>query len=328
MDFLTILSKTATAAAATALLAGCYRVYDHDIDVTPVLCINSIITAGQPVEVSVTRTWKYTDCLDEADRKVTDAVVEIYANGQLQESGYLPAEGDRIRIVASSPSYGCAEGEVCVPVSVPIESITWTTSELERGRNVISFNLDALLTILDDNAQDNYYQIAFSEVYNPGSGNDDEWKAATPHSIFTAGTLNYEAEPIFGEHIDMLDKLTGMDSYNFCYFTDRSFPGDRYTLNLHFDEMSLTNFRRGSSDPADWSIRFSLFTISRSLYNLVNYQWHTHDTLQSDMADNGLSDPIWGYSNVSTGAGVIAAQSSATAAIDLHEFLSDAVAGL
>ena len=39
------------------------------------------------------------------------------------------------------------------------------------------------------------------------------------------------------------------------------------------------------------------------------------------MADIGFADPTWGYSNVSTGAGVVAAQSTTSVTIDLTEFL-------
>ncbi|MDE5850237.1 MAG: hypothetical protein K2H38_08860 [Muribaculaceae bacterium] len=39
----------------------------------------------------------------------------------------------------------------------------------------------------------------------------------------------------------------------------------------------------------------------------------------------GLSEPVWGYSNVSTGAGVVAAQSPATVKIDLSDFLLKAL---
>lgn len=40
-----------------------------------------------------------------------------------------------------------------------------------------------------------------------------------------------------------------------------------------------------------------------------------------DLSDIGLAESKWGYSNVSTGAGVVAAQSSSKFTIDLKEFL-------
>ncbi|MDE6345354.1 MAG: hypothetical protein K2L55_01625 [Muribaculaceae bacterium] len=37
------------------------------------------------------------------------------------------------------------------------------------------------------------------------------------------------------------------------------------------------------------------------------------------------AEPMWGYSNVSSGAGVVAAQSFATYTLSLKEFLHDAL---
>ena len=41
------------------LLSGCYEDFVPKIDVGPVLCINSVITAGQPIDVSVSHSWMY-----------------------------------------------------------------------------------------------------------------------------------------------------------------------------------------------------------------------------------------------------------------------------
>ena len=37
--------------------------------------------------------------------------------------------------------------------------------------------------------------------------------------------------------------------------------------------------------------------------------------------DVGLAEPIWGYSNVSTGAGVVAARTPYTVTLNLKDFL-------
>ena len=71
--------------------------------------MNSLITAGEPIEVSVTRTWIYTDIGAERDHSVKDAKVSIYVNGELRDASYIPQEGDRIRLVAESPGFAPAE---------------------------------------------------------------------------------------------------------------------------------------------------------------------------------------------------------------------------
>ncbi|MDE6291095.1 MAG: DUF4249 domain-containing protein, partial [Muribaculaceae bacterium] len=89
-------------------------------------CLNSLITAGSPIEVNVSRTWVYTDQAGEKDHSVDDATVRIYANGDLVDFGYIPEEGDNIRIHASSVRYGEAEAEVTVPVATPVSDVEFT----------------------------------------------------------------------------------------------------------------------------------------------------------------------------------------------------------
>lgn len=36
------------------LLTGCYEDFNPEIDTKPVLCLNSLITAGKPIEVDIT----------------------------------------------------------------------------------------------------------------------------------------------------------------------------------------------------------------------------------------------------------------------------------
>ena len=64
-----------------------------------------------------------------------------------------------------------------------------------------------------------------------------------------------------------------------------------------------------------------LTTVSTSYYNWAVYKWNVDEGIMGDLSDIGLAESKWGYSNVSTGAGVVAAQSSSKATIDLKEFL-------
>ena len=62
------------------ILSGCREELDLDIETTPVLCLNSLITAGEPIYVTVTHTWLYTDESSRKDHSVKDAVLSIYVN--------------------------------------------------------------------------------------------------------------------------------------------------------------------------------------------------------------------------------------------------------
>lgn len=316
-----------------SLLTGCTQLFTDDIETTPVLCINSLITPGHPIEVSVTHTWKYThyeinnyfdynEHYITYDNKVDDALIDIYVNGTLQDSEYLPKEGDRIEIVVTSEKYGVAKGEVTVPFSTPFETVTWEATPTETDSTEIAFILKSRLTLADNSDTENYYHIAYT-LHNSALPEQNDTIIDSPkQTTMEMGELRYQSEPIFREHISMLDILQGSDSYGFTFFTDRSFAGSDYTLNMVLDDMKLIPGETApGEDDLDWKLTFTLYSVTKSLFNFVTYQWIEENGTISDLADTGLSSPIWGYSNVSTGAGVIAAQSATTYTIDLKDFL-------
>ncbi len=78
---------------------------------------------------------------------------------------------------------------------------------------------------------------------------------------------------------------------------------------------------RWDPDYFDCELILELNTISESYYNWGSYLWQYEDGLLVGLGDLGLGDPVWAYSNVSTGAGVVAARSVATYTIKLKDFL-------
>ncbi|MDE6468491.1 MAG: hypothetical protein K2L28_06285 [Muribaculaceae bacterium] len=64
-----------------------------------------------------------------------------------------------------------------------------------------------------------------------------------------------------------------------------------------------------------------LSTVSQSYYNWAVYKWNADAGITGDLADLGMAESKWGYSNVSTGAGVVAAKSSACFTVNLKDFL-------
>lgn len=319
----------------TLLLTGCYEDFTPDIDIKPVLCLNSLITPGQPIEVSVTHTWLYTDENAAGDNKVMDASILIYANGKPVSSDYLPREGDKIRIYAESPAYGQAEGEVTVPVAATIESVVWDpviTNLLKadtadsRMMADISFNLSTKLTFKDSADTENYYNFSYLGFNPSPEPYEDDNIVYLPFVNFTLGSMNYNAEPIFREHIGAFESVTGSDAYGFTCFSDRQFSGKNYTLNIVFENMNYYVKNDFKYDEAllDCGLTFTLSTVSASFYNWAIYHWHG-DNMIGDLSGSGLGDPIWGYSNVSTGAGVIAAMAHSSATISIEPFLAKAI---
>lgn len=301
------------------ILTGCYEDFTPDVDTTPVLCLNSLITAGEPIKVNVSHTWLYTDDGD-SDHSVNDAVISIYANGMRQNTDYIPQAGDRIRIVAESNVYGSAEAEVTVPRPVPVCKLEWQTNLNDIWKSSIEFemlahfgfNLNVELTIDDPVADENYYRLS----YNAFS------KDIESVVSFSSGSFDYDSEPIFAEHIGVFESIMGGDSYGFTFFTDRQFSGRSYTLHLHYKGCSyFVNSQEWLPELLECGLVFTLHSVSRSYYSWANYLWQNDNGPLGDISDAGLGDPLRGYSNVSTGAGVVAAQSVSTYTLDLKDFI-------
>lgn len=72
----------------------------------------------------------------------------------------------------------------------------------------------------------------------------------------------------------------------------------------------------------DCGVILYLKAISESYYNMVLYHWNTDHGIIGDLSDIGLAESKWGYSNVSSGAGVVTAENVSYLRINLKEFLN------
>ncbi len=322
------------------ILAGCHEDFTPDISTKPVLCLNSLITAGQPINVKVTRTWLYSDSNSSDNHSVEDAIITIVVNGEAKDADYVPKEGDHIHIAADSKTYGHAEADVTVPYAVPIKSLRYTPFVTDIWHYIdqygalnanCDFNINIELDIADAPGTDNYYKFSEAPFNNtdpksqPNEDNEDDdgfsHVKVVGTSHFFTGTFDYDAEPIFSEHLGVFDSMMTGGAYGFNYFTDRQFSGSTYTLHLHYSACSY-NLVMPSWNPdlIDFGYTFTLSSISKSYYNWFNYKWQIDEGVIGDLADLGLGDPVWGYSNVSTGAGVVAAQTFITYTLNLKDF--------
>lgn len=180
----------------------------------------------------------------------------------------------------------------------------------------ISFNLKVDLTINDPGGE-NFYKFSYSaypEKVGDGYG--------SPLTGLGINNLRYNAEPIFSEHIGIVESIMGGDADGFTFFSDRQFSGNTYTLHLQFDNCW---FRYPKGDIPECKVNLIINSVSPSYYNWANYVWQRDNGTLSDFSDYGLGDPIWGYSNVSSGAGVVAAQSKSVCTIDLTDFIQETI---
>lgn len=326
------------------LLTGCYEDFDPQIDAKTVLCINSLISAGEPIEVSVTHTWVFTDEKDRQDHLVNDATVKIYANGNLTDSTYRAQEGDVIKIEAYSPTYGAAEAEVAVPVATQISDIIfspslthyWYVDHNEWGLGFdMDFDLAITISIPNDYNAERFYSLKFSpfvpdddSVSSGSEDNDDDtdsrlrWSTPPSSVNFYEGQI-YCNDPFFTEFVSTFDDVMDYGSQSDCaFFSNAQFDGESEDLHIGFHGC---NFRISQWDRnpelLECGIKITLYSISKSYYNWINYSWQSDESIMADFINVGLAEPIWGYSNVSTGAGVVAAQSCTVATINLREFL-------
>lgn len=318
-------------------MTGCYQDIDLNLNVEPVLCMNSLITAGRPIEVQLSHTWLYTDQSAADDHWVTDATVTIVVNGDVCDADYIPQEGDTIRLIAESRRYGRAEAEVTVPFAEPIKSVT--VQPIVEGVQLydkdfkmdgfVKFSINADVELADNAATDDFYRFSYLAFYTSSSGNDDQWDPVTnprPYSYLYWGVLQAEAEPIFSEHIGVFESIMGADAYGFTFFTDRQFSGRIYTLHIQFAGCYyLVQSKEWQPDLLDCGYELTLHKVSKSYYDWANYVWHSEDDPFGDISEAGFGDPIWAYSNVSTGAGVVAAQAISSYTVNLRDFLETAI---
>lgn len=319
------------------LLTGCYEEYELDVNPDPVLCINSLILPDEAADVQVSRTWLYTDVEAWKNHGVDDATVSINVNGENVGRDYIMKEGDRVKISADSKRYGHAEGETTLPVAVRFSEVKFTP-ELKyilvsayTGSLYADITLDMLIEATIDDPGDlrNYYQTEL-DTKTPTGGTPpwEEPDVTHPQSWMSTGQLDYNAEPIFSEHISLIETVTGEELSNETFFTDKRFDGGKYTLRLRYKDASIhINEKNDNAERLDFKYILKLGTLSESYYNRINYDWQVENGLIADVADWGFGDAIWGYSNVTTGAGVVAGMSESEYVIELRDYLVDWIRG-
>lgn len=315
------------------ILTGCYETFSPDIEDKPVLCINSLIKAGEPIDIKISHTWVYSD-LEAMKNHDVDAEVAIFANDMMEEDNYIPKEGDHIKIIAKNNIYGTAEAETTVPYVSKIKPVacdldildqTITSDEQYPINIFLYFNLLVKIEITDISDFEDFYHLSFKDFYLADPLTDENIKDPDYFTdiflFYTPGYLDYDAEPIFFENVEEFESVYG-EPQGFNFFTDKRFSDNSYTLTLLFRgcryQLKAKNF-----DPEflDCGMKITLHSVSKSYYDWEFYSQQIDSGILNDITEWGFSDPIWGYSNVSTGAGVVAAESSTHIILNLKDYL-------
>lgn len=333
-----ILKKLIITLSPVLLTAGCYSDFNPDYYSEPVLCVNSVITAGDTVKISISHTWRYDQPSDGED--VLDAEVDIYVNGQLQSSPYVANEGDEIRIVAHSIKYGDADATVKVPNSVSIGNVDINPTRMNAGINQyddgyfaawVDGDMTIRIPIICGNPSPNFFRLGY-DSYHPEWIEDEDpddseegWHYGSM-SYLDPGSLDYYSDQIFKEHMGIYESAMGGYQDLQLFFTDSMFADGTYTLTLKLEDFKFMAEAKDITESLyDCGITFRLMAISQSYYDRLNYIWQKNSSIIGDLSDLGMSDPVWGYSNVSSGAGVVAAKAVTTYNLNLKNFIKEAI---
>lgn len=303
-------------------LTSCYRKIDLDeYRTTPKIVINSVVSPDTVVMASITRTWFYPDKKPYVN--LPHAHVELYINNQYIEtmqwktlnnprnpdqpdtlflSNTIPAEGDRIKIVASTPEYGTVTAEDIIPKKVPIKNASHT---IKKGNGVYQGTISDYFEI--------YYEVTFDEF--PEKNN---YYLAKITQIKTGYYGYYETEidyidPVFKEQDAILDEsmaFNGLEKRGGALFTDQSINGQTYTLQIKETTAEL--------DETEQRI-ISIYSLSESYFlYLLSLQKIAGSTLEGGLGNIGQAEPLRVYSNVEGGTGILGGNQHSETTITLN----------
>lgn len=315
-------------------MTGCYETFTPELTQEPVLCLNSIIRPGEPIDVKVTHTWIYSDYEKIKDHSVNDAQIRIYVNGVEVDPAYLPKEGDKIKIYAKSEKYGEAEAEVSIPFQPVVKNIQYAIIPVTQTNapdeeypinTSLVFNLEVKAEISDYGETEDFYSISFHDYFFESSYSEQtkERVEGEENDIlrFYGGWLDYNAEPLFFENVEEMESIYG-SAIGFSFFTDKKFSGSTYILNLHFSSCEyFVKSKDLNLEIVNCGKDLNIHSVSKSYYNFEYYDHYVPYGVLGNISDLGYIDPIWGYSNVSTGAGVVAAESAVNIKVSFKDEL-------
>ena len=335
-------------------LSSCFQDFEPDIPSTPVLCMNSEITPGDSIILYLSHSWRWSDEHDETpDVAVENAEVRLIVNGEFREclrpgivdndrdpaspfykynkcyrADYIPRSGDVIRLEASSAQYGEASAEVTLPDPVPIDEVevqdleciplgdtTGWPAVKESCVFIMSFKL--LVHFTDPAGTTNYYD--FKTGTSPYSNYNSEAISWSNNVI-----PDFNGEPLFTEHVSVLESAVAETS-GYTIFSDRQINGKRYPLRIGISDFSY--YYRNPLDlpgPKDYGITLTLRHIDSAYYRHVLSVWEANDAIIGALSGIGLANPVYAYSNVSPGAGVVTAYATTTVTIPMVDLINQA----
>lgn len=303
---------------------SCTETFDPGVDNHPVAVLNSIAMPDSSLTVSLTRSWPFGG--ETPDRKTVtlpSATVTVTVNGTrthtltydretlLYRTDFAPSPGDRLEISAVDPVYGRVSGSTVVPLPPVVDDLKVSTSVEKDPDHIIvgsdgELVLDYVflsrysLTFTDPADQDNYYMIAGERI-------------------------NVKGEPIFDEHVSVLDIIFDYDWADLLMFNDKTVNGSTYTLRFKTSYSILEAWIQWSN-AVHWEHELPVFTdsvrfysISREYYAYLVSIYQKYGGFNAELENAGMAEPTAVYSNIEGGTGIVCSQTPVVYVFDITD---------
>ena len=221
------------------------------------------------------------------------------------DSTYVPAEGDRLRLVASFPGFDEVSAEVQVPVCTALEVNSAAGRESEGGEMYSYRYYDLTLTVHRGLDPQCYYGIRpyvwMEYTYDEGTDSTTfSWDLQSDDFLFQGN----------GSGMDQLTQLLNDDDVSML-FADSKIPAADYTFRCNFYGYNADYLRDNGVLAVKYYLIFT--TMTPDLY----YYRTSLATANGDSSFSLFSEATSIYSNVLGGYGCFCAASAKKIALDL-----------
>lgn len=340
------------------LLCGCYTDFDPKIESSPTLCMNSLVKAGEPIEVRLTRTWAWDEGTpkEDFDIEVTAATVRLYVNDRYVETlvpadvkvdytsssypfdekkqkgfattDYLPQPGDRIRLVAESSDYGSAEATTDIPTPVAIDRLEISVSnfgvfDYYDYETTYTMDLDLRVWFTDPAGEGDRYRFD-AGIADRHREIDEEGILIPLDQYIWSCSPDMTKEPLFSEHMSPLESVIS-SAGGYTIFSDRTIDGQQYPIHITISNMQycITKDIDALDEEEADCLSVKLQRISEEYYRHVLSVWVANDGIAGSLGSVGLGNLVHAHSNVSTGAGVVASEASSEIKINILRLVKE-----
>lgn len=328
----------------STIFTSCVKYVDLEhLRPDPKLVLNSVAQPGVPLTATVSRTWFYTD--DNPNVTIDDAKVSLYVNDQYVEdlfwfveeseynsigyyqAEYAPSEGDKLRLEVTKKGFNDVSAECVVPVKPELLKLEVIKEEYVGSYGYVGSRTIYRTTFKDSPKEGECYLVRGLSGY-PVRQYDEETGEAyyTGEYSWSHASFDYTYEPIFKNKISVLDEVFGNDwlsGYSGRPFSDELINGMEYTLKLssYFSGYypSYPPYP-GGEEPVDippYYMKVYLYRLSEPYYQYLMALTELNDlSLNNDLVDAGLAEPVRVASNVVGGTGIFGAASVDTLSVE------------